>query len=421
MKVRYRYRIYPTHQQRRELEKVFGCCRVVWNDALALVKAIPRGQKWPSSYDLLKICITEAKKREDRKWLSEVSNIPLQQTLRDLGVAFKNYFDSKLGKRKGDPVGFPHFKKKLHRQSVRFTKNGFKIQGNKVYISKIGKIKIVWSRPLPSEPSSVTVIKERSGHYFLSFVVEVKPVNIPPKNYSVGVDLGLKTLATLSTGEKIKGPDLDLIERKIRRGMRKLSRTMPGSKRRERIRLAIARMEARLANIRRDFNQKLATRLVRENSIVVLEDLQVSKMVKTRTLARAISKVGWRQIREMCEAKAAMITNREVRIIPRYKPTSQICSYCGYKWGKLKLWVRTVVCPKCGTEHDRDVNAALNILAAGLADLNGQPRSGVRPRLGATARLPTRQEAAKRSQTGNSRRCRTRKKPTLPERRKSDL
>jgi len=421
MKVRYRYRIYPTRQQRKDLEKVFGCCRVVWNDALALVKAIPRGQKWPSLFELLKICITQAKKREDRKWLAEVSNIPLQQTLRDLGVAFKNYFDSIKGKRKGDPVGFPHFKKKIHRQSVRFTKNGFKIKGNKVYISKIGKIKIVWSRPLPSEPSSVTVIKERCGHYFLSFVVEVKPINIKPKNHSVGVDLGLKTLATLSTGEKIKAPNMRLIEQKIRRGRRKLSRTKPDSKRRERIRLAIARMEAKRANIRRDFNQKLATRLVRENSIVVLEDLQVSKMVKTRSLARAISRAGWRQIREMCEAKAAMIADREVRVIPRYKPTSQICSYCGYKWGKLKLWVRTVVCPKCGAEHDRDVNAALNILAAGLADLNGQMRSGVRPRSRATASLPTRQKAAKRSQAGNSRYCRARKKPTLRERCKSYL
>jgi len=420
MKVRYKYRIYPTLQQRRELAKVFGCCRVVWNDALALVKDIPIGQKWPSLFELLKICITQAKKRKDRKWLTEVSNIPLQQTLRDLGVAFKNYFDSKKGVRR-DPVGFPKFKKRSHQQSARYTKNGFSIKGKKVYIAKVGKIKTVWSRPLPSEPSSATIIKDRDGRYFISFVVEVQPVNIEPKNYSVGVDLGLRTLATLSTGEKIKAPNTDLLDQKIRRGMRKLSRTKLGSKRRERIRLAIARMEARRANIRRDFNQKLATRLVRENRIVVLENLRISEMLKNRKLSKSISQAGWRQIREMCEAKAAMIANREVRIIPRYSPTSQICSYCGYKWGKLSLSIRTVVCPKCGTEHDRDVNAALNILAAGLADLNGQPINRLRPRSGASVCLPTRQEAAKRSQTENSRRCRTRKKPTLPGNRKSYL
>jgi len=393
MKSRYQYRIYPTDQQRRDLAKVFGCCRVVWNAALALIKSLPKGEKWPSNAELQKRCITQAKKVEGREWLAEVSNIPLQQSIQDLGTAFKNFFESRNGKRKGQRVGFPQFKKKVNQQSARFTRGGFSIKGNKVYLAKIGKVKTIWSRPLPSEPSSVTVIKDCAGRYFISFVVEIQPVSIEPKSQGVGVDLGLETLATLSTGEKVKAPNTRALDRKIRKGKRKLARAMKGSKRRERLRIAIARMEAKQRDIRRDFNQKLATRLVRENSVVVLEDLNVSGMMKNRKLARAIGRGGWRQIRTMCEAKSGMIAEREVRTIHRWEPTSQMCSCCGYRWGKLDLSVRSVLCLNCGTEHDRDVNAGANILAAGLADPNGQALSSVRPHSGAVACLSTHQEA----------------------------
>jgi len=380
--------------QQIELAKLFGCCRVVWNDALALIKATPKGEKWPSSAELQKLCITQAKKTEGREWLAEVSNIPLQQSIQDLGVAFKNFFDYRKGKRKGKRVGFPRFKKKLSRQSARFRKGGFSIKAGKVYLAKIGEIKTKWSRPLPSEPSSVTVIKDCAGRYFLSFVVEVEPVYIEPENQGVGVDLGLETLATLSTGEKVKARDTSALDRKIRKGKRKLARAQKGSKRRESLRVAVARMEAKQRDIRRDFNQKLATRLVRANSLVVLEDLNVSGMVRNRKLARAISRAGWRQIRTMCEAKANMIAKREVRTIDRWEPTSQICSCCGYRWGKLDLSIRSVLCLNCGTEHDRDENAGKNILAAGQADPNGQTLSSVRPRNGAVACSSTHQESA---------------------------
>lgn len=394
MKARYQYRIYPTTNQQIELAKLFGCCRVVWNDALALIKATPKGEKWPSSAELQKLCITQAKKTEGREWLAEVSNIPLQQSIQDLGVAFKNFFDYRKGKRKGKRVGFPRFKKKLSRQSARFRKGGFSVKAAKVYLAKIGEIKTKWSRPLPSEPSSVTVIKDCAGRYFLSFVVEVEPVCVEPENQGVGVDLGLETLATLSTGEKVKARDTSALDRKIRKGKRKLARAMKGSKRRESLRVAVARMEAKQRDIRRDFNQKLATRLVRENSVVVLEDLNVSGMVRNRKLARVISRAGWRQIRTMCEAKANMIAEREVRTIDRWEPTSQICSCCGYRWGKLDLSIRSVLCLNCGTEHDRDVNAGTNILAAGQADLNGRTLSSVRPQSGAVACSSTHQESA---------------------------
>ncbi|MEN9210790.1 MAG: RNA-guided endonuclease TnpB family protein, partial [Thermostichus sp. DG02_2_bins_29] len=266
MKVRYQYRIYPTDQQCRDLAKVFGCCRVVWNDALALIQSLPKGEKWPSCAELQKRCITQAKKIEGRKWLAEVSNIPLQQSIRDLGTAFKNFFESRKGKRKGRRVGFPQFKKKANRQSARFCRGGFSIKSAKVYLAKIGNIKTKWSRLLPAEPSSATVIKDCAGRHFISFAVEIQPVSIEPKNQGVGVDFGLETLATLSTGEKVKAPDTSALDRKIRKGKRKLSRAIKGSKRRERLRRAIARIEAKQRDIRRDFNQKLAARLVRENS-----------------------------------------------------------------------------------------------------------------------------------------------------------
>ena len=394
MKARYQYRIYPTTNQQIELAKLFGCCRVAWNDALALIKSTPEGEQWPSNAELQKICITQAKKTEEREWLAEVSNIPLQQSIQDLGVAFKNFFDYRKGKRKGKRVGFPRFKKKLSRQSARFRKGGFSIKAGKIYLAKIGEIKTRWSRPLPSEPSSVTVIKDCAGRYFLSFVVEVEPIEVEPENQGIGVDLGLETLATLSTGEKIKARDTSDLDRKIRKGKRKLARAAKGSKRRERLRLAVARMEAKQRDIRKDFNQKLATRLVRENSVVVLENLNVSGMVRNRKLARAISRAGWRQIRTMFEAKSNMIVDREVRTIDRWEPTSQICSCCGYRWGKLDLSIRSVLCLNCGTEHDRDINASINIMAAGQADLNRQALSSVRPQSEAVACLPTHQKVS---------------------------
>lgn len=394
MKARYQYRVYPTDQQRLELAKLFGCCRVVWNDALALIKATPQGEKWPSSAELQKICITQAKKTDEREWLAGVSNIPLQQSIQDLSVAFKNFFESRSGKRKGPKVRFPRFKKKLNQQSARFRKGGFSINAGKVYLAKIGDIKTKWSRPLPSEPSSVTVIKDCAGRYFLSFVVEILPITVEPKNQGVGVDLGLETLAALSTGEKVKAPSTSALDRKIRKGKRKLARAVKGSRRRESLRIAVARMEAKQRDIRKDVNQKLATRLVRENSVVVLEDLNVSGMVKNRCLSRAISRSGWRQIRTLCEAKANLINDREVRTISRWEPTSQKCSCCGYRWGKLDLSVRSVLCINCGTLQDRDTNAGVNILAAGLADPNGQALSDVRPQYGAVACLSTQQESA---------------------------
>lgn len=381
MKARYQYRIYPTHQQRKDLAKVFGCCRVVWNDALAICK---QSEKLPSNTDLQKICITGAKRTGEREWLKEVSNIPLQQSVADLGTAFKNFFDSKKGKRKGKKVGYPKFKKKTGKQTARFRIGGFSIKGNKVFLAKIGCIKTIWSRPLPSEPSSVTVIKDKTGRYFLSFVVEILPEVKPAANQSVGIDLGVKTFAVLNTGEKVNSPDYSKLDRKIRRSQRKLSRRVKGSKRREVMRLKVALLKAKQRDIRKDFLHRLSSRVVNENQVIALEDLNVSGMLKNRRLSSTISQAGWREFRTMCEAKSTKL-GREFRVISRWEPTSQICSSCGYQWGKLDLSVRELVCLNCNQRHCRDINAAKNIVkvAGGHSETQNGRGASVRPQLGA--------------------------------------
>jgi putative transposase len=372
MKARYQYRIYPTDQQRQGLARVFGCVRVVWNDALVLCK---HSEKLPSNGDLQKLCITQAKKTEQRAWLSAVSNIPLQQSIADLGVAFKNFFDSHKGKRKGLKVKPPKFKKKDNHQTARFRKGGFSIKKGKVYLAKIGNLKTVWSRPLPCEPSSVTVIKDRSGRYFLSFVVEIQPEIKPAQNQAVGIDLGLKTFAVLSSGEKVDSPDYSKLERKIRLAQRRLSKRKKGSRRREAMRLRVAQLKAKQSDTRKDFLHKLSTKVVYENQVIALEDLNVSGMLKNRCLSRAISQAGWRDFRTMCEAKSDKF-GRTFVVINRWEPTSQTCSDCGYRWGKLDLSVRTVVCMSCGTHQDRDGNAAKNIKNVGVGHIHDAKRTG---------------------------------------------
>lgn len=275
--------------------------RVVWNDALALCK---KSEKLPSNGDLQKIGITQAKKTQEREWLSEVSNIPLQQSIADLGVAWNNFFASIKGKRKGKKVNSPKFKKRTNRQSARFRKGGFSIKAAKVFLAKIGCIKTKWSRPLPSKPSSVTVIKDTAGRYFLSFVVEVQPETKLASNPAVGIDLGIKIFAALSTSERVASPSYSKLDRKIRRSQRKLSRRSKTSKRRERMRLKVAKLKAKLRDIRKDFLHKLSTKVINENQVIALEDLNVSGLLKNRKLSRAISSAGWREFRTMCESKS---------------------------------------------------------------------------------------------------------------------
>ena len=375
MKARFRYRIYPTQGQKHRLAKLFGCVRVVWNDSLACCQEKYKlGEKKPTNEKLQKQFITQAKKTEDREWLSEVSNIPLQQSLNDLNQAYQNFFTATKGKRKGKPVKPPQFKSRKSRQTARFRKGGFKVGQHKVYLAKIGKLKIIWSRELPSEPSSVTVIKDSANRYFLSFVVEISPEVLPKNDNSVGIDLGIKTFATLSNGEKVDAPKpLKKRIKKYRKLSKSLSNKTKGSKRYEKSRLRVAKFHGKLKDTRTDFLHKLSTEIINENQVIVLEDLNVSGMVRNRKLSRAISDLGWRQFRTLLEGKAEKYS-RDFRVISRWEPTSQVCSNCGFKGGKLDLQVREWECLNCGAKHDRDENAAINILVAGgqSETLNGR-------------------------------------------------
>ncbi|MBE9118542.1 transposase [Lusitaniella coriacea LEGE 07157] len=363
MKARYRYRFYPTVGQQQKLAQLFGCVRVVWNDALALCK---QSQKLPSNGELQKRCITQAKKLEGRSWLKDVSVVPLQQSVADLGVAYKNFFDSLKGKRKGRKVNLPKFKKRTSRQSARLTQRGFRVKNNgKVYLAKIGDVKPIWSRELPAIPSSVTIIKDCEGRYFLSFVVEINPQQRPNNNKSIGVDLGITDFATTSNGEKYKAPKpLKRRLKRLRKLQRNLARKTKGSRRREKAKKRVAKLHAKVKDTRADFLHKLSTKIIRENQTIVLEDLNVSGMVKNRKLSRAISDLGWRDFRTMLETKSVMY-GREFKVISRWEPTSQTCSCCGFRGGKKELGIREWTCLNCGAVHDRDINAAINILVAG--------------------------------------------------------
>ena len=358
------------------MSQLFGCCRVVFNDALAYCQEQYRaGNKKPSSSELSKR-LTELKKTEEKEWLTEVSSVPLQQSLRDLEQAYSNFFKFCKGQRKGKKVKPPKFKKRKSKQSAKFTDNGFKIYSNSdyIYLAKIGDIKVVWSRELPATPSGVTLIKDIADRYFVSFVVEFNPQQLPKNGRSVGIDLGITDFATLSNGEKIKSPKpLKKQLKRLRRLQQNLSRKQKWSKRREVARKKLAKLHAKISDTRNDFLHKLSTKIVRENQTIVLEDLNVSGMVKNRKLSRAISDLGWRSFRTMLEAKSVMY-GRDFRVIDRWTPTSQTCSCCGFRGGKKELNVREWICLNCGISHDRDINAAINILVAGgLSEtLNGR-------------------------------------------------
>ena len=371
MKARYQFRFYPTSQQKQSLAQLFGCVRVVWNDALALCK---NSSKKPKSAELQKIVITQAKKTPDRAWLGEVSAIPLQQSVADLEIAFKNFFESCKGKRKGRFLGYPKFKKRTNSQGARLTRGGFSIKGDGVYLAKIGIVKPIWSRRLPSEPSSVTVIKDCANRYFLSFVVEVEPNRVDAKNQSIGIDLGIKAFAVTSDGETTQSPSYKKLDRKIRKLQRKLARQPKDSKRRNKTRVHIAKLYNQIADTRKDFLHKLSTKIVSENQVIVLEDLNVSGMLKNRKLARAISQQGWYEFRVLCEAKSDKL-GRDFRVISRWEPTSQVCADCGFKWGKIDLSIRSVLCLNCGTQQDRDLNAARNINKVGIGHCHDSKRT----------------------------------------------
>lgn len=359
--LRYRYRLYPNEWQKARLAQTFGCTRVAWNDELARAKS--SGGRY-EGYSAASRRLTESKKTQERAWLASVSSVPLQQSLRNLHVAFQGFFDGCKGK--GPRTGFPRFKSKRGPQSAEFTRSGFEIRHGALRLAKVGLVKVRWSRALPSVPKTATVTLDPAGRYHVSFTVEKDDPQLTGGT-PVGVDLGIRSFAVLSTGESVHAPDYQRLEKRIEKEQRKLSRKKKGSARRARARLRVAKLHAKLADVRRDFLAKFSTRLVREHSIISLEDLNVSGMVKNHHLARSVSRQGWREFRTLVEEKCVRY-GRMFQMVSRWEPTSQVCSECGHRWGRLDLSIREVVCGSCGVVHDRDVNAARNIVAAGQAE-----------------------------------------------------
>ena len=364
--VRYRFRAYPAGNQVQALARVFGCARVVYNDCLRLRQdAHVRGEKL-SDTDVQRRVVTLAKTTPERGWLGEVASVALVQACQDARRAYRNWYDWLSGKRRGRRVGHPRFRsRKDNRQSVRFTRNGFALRGNgRVYVAKVGDLRVEWSRSLPSTPSSCTVIREADGRYYVSFVVERDPAPLPAVEREIGVDLGLDRLAVLSDGEVINNPrHLRAAQRRLGRAQRALARKQRGSaNRREAVRW-VAVLHRRVRETRLDAHHKLALRLVRDNQAVYVEDLSVAGLARTK-LARSVHDAGWSTLVRLIAEKAAH-HGRTVVKVDRAFPSSQLCSTCGHRDGPKPLAVRSWTCPLCGAEHDRDLNAARNVLAEG--------------------------------------------------------
>lgn len=374
----FKYRFYPTDAQARELLRTFGCARLVYNRALEARAEAWRSEHRSVTYSDTSTMLTEWKKTQELSFLNEVSSVPLQQVLRHLQRAFQNFFAKR--------ARHPRFKsRKKSRGCAEYTRSAFRWRDGELCLAKMTEpLAIVWSRQLPegAQPTTATVSVDRAGRWFVSIRVKTRVDRHPPGEEAVGVDVGVAALVTLSTGEKITNPRHEQNDRgRLRRAQRSLSRKRLGSVNREKARRKVARVCVRIADRRRDFLHKVSTRLVRENQTIVVEDLNVSGMLANRSLARAVSDASWFELREMLEYKA-MWYGRKMIVLDRWFPSSKMCSACGQRLGALPLKVRQWTCP-CGAFHDRDVNAAKNILAAGLAV--AACGDGVRP----TRREPT--------------------------------
>ena len=370
MQLRYSYRLYPTPGQCAALTRAFGCARVAFNDGLhARQEAFAAGLPYITDAEL-SARLTAAKVTPERAWLGEVSSVVLQQALADLNTAYRNFFASVTGRRKGPKMALPRYRsRKDTRQAIRFTRNAkFSVApGGKLRLPKIGDIQVRWSRPLPSAPSSVTVIKDSSGRYFASFVVRTERDALRAAGPVVGIDLGLTHFAVLSDGRKIASPRfLRRAEKKLKREQGKLSRRQDGSKNRDKARIKVARAHAQVADARREFHHQLSTALIRDNQAVAVEDLAVTALARTR-MAKSVHDAGWAAFVGMLEYKARLY-GRKLYRIGRFEPTSRMCSACGADDGRKPLHVRAWSCRSCGVWLDRDVNAAVNVArAAGLA------------------------------------------------------
>ncbi|GLY89178.1 RNA-guided endonuclease InsQ/TnpB family protein [Actinoallomurus iriomotensis] len=366
MRTSYKVRAYPTPEQAAVLNRTFGCVRLVWNKVLTWRRDRYHTQRITTSYAETDRYLTELKRDPDLEFLSKVSSVPLQQTLRHQHTAFVNFFAGR--------ARYPRYKSRQRKQSATYTQSAFRWREGRLYLARMMgvQLEVVWSwpeiDPASLEPTSVTVSREPCGRWYVSLAVEIPdPQQAPPTGAVVGVDLGVKDFAVTSDGEKIANARrLAMRERNLARYQRRMARKQSGSSNRAKAKVKVARAHRKVAASRADFLHKTSARLVRDHDVIVIEDLAVQNMVRNRRLAKAISDCGWGEFRRQLEYKAAKYGRRLI-VIDRWYPSSKTCSVCGHLLTELSLSTRAWCCPSCRTLHDRDVNAAKNILAAGLA------------------------------------------------------
>ncbi|NME95351.1 IS200/IS605 family element transposase accessory protein TnpB [Clostridium cochlearium] len=355
----YKFRLYPNSEQEILINKTFGCTRLVYNhflnERIEHYKQTGKSLTYNSCSNLL----TELKKQ--KLFLKEVDKFSLQNSLRDLDNAFKNFFNGS---------GYPKFKsKKHHHHSYRtnLTNNNIEVFEKHIKLPKLGRIKRKGYKNIEGKIISATISKSSTGKYFCSLVVEKEIIPLPKANSNIGIDLGIKAFATLSNGEIITNPKtLYRYEAKLKREQRKLSKKVKGSKNFNKQRLKVSKLHEKVANIRQDFLHKVTTKLINENQVICLEDLNVKGMLKNHHLAKTISDVGLNKFLTYLSYKADW-HGRTIIQVDRFYPSSQLCSKCGYKNPLVKnLGIREWECPSCGTVHDRDINASINILQEGL-------------------------------------------------------
>ena len=366
MRRAYKVRAYPDEAQEAILNRTLGCVRLVWNKTLAERQRRYTVEQASTSYKQTDAALTDWKRSDDLAFLNEVSSVPLQQTLRHQHAAFQNFFKGR--------ARYPKFKSRNGKQSAHYTRSAFRMKPDGLWLAKTkSPLRVVWSWDTEMtnlDPTMVVISREPDGRWFATLCVDLPdPEPDTPTGNSVGVDLGIADFATLSTGEKIANPrHLARHERGLRRQQKLLTRMKRGSNNRAKQRVKVARKHSRVRDARRDFLHKTSTRLVRGNDVVAVEDLNVSGMVRNRSLAKSISDVGWGEFRTMLAYKAER-SGKRLAVIDRWYPSSKTCSACGHLLATISLGTRQWTCPDCGTRHDRDINAAKNILvAAGLAE-----------------------------------------------------
>ena len=369
----YKYRFYPTKEQEVLLAKSFGCARLVYNRFLALKNQAYQDHKINVSFPDACFLLTLDKKKDEFSFLNEVSNSMLQQSLRNADAAYQNFFKKK--------ANYPRFKNKWGKQSIRFMDKRFRYDGKySIILAKMDSpLKIKWSRTIPrgAKVKSVTVSKEPSGRYFISFLCEDSVAQKIKTDKTIGLDWGLKDFITTSDGEKVISPKhYRQSEKKVAKAQRDLSRKQKGSKNREKARVKVAKAHAKVANQRKDFLHKLSSTIVHENQVICVEDIAVKNLSRNRHLSKSIMDSGWGEFVRQLEYKSQWYGRALVKV-DRFFPSSKTCSHCGCIKDHLDLSERNWTCSDCGVVHDRDYNASVNIKAEGTAVLaRGEESSG---------------------------------------------